>query len=383
MRFLTHQDCVESLLRYLGTAPGDQALADIRSAIDQAYREVTNKHTWTYLYKQGRINTVGNYTDGTVSVVAAAQTATFSPGPLPSWAADGYLRIATAIYRPNVVLDPVTMTLLPMLSPAADIAATSFILYQDSYLLPPDFKQQDTALYENAFGGLTYLHPREWLFGERYVYQAGIPSAFTVTGDEKYPGRLVIRLMPSPVDARTLDFIYKRKPRDLSITSLISQGNCTVTAGSTALSGLGTAFSTNMVGSVLRIYNLARASSASSTQTPVAPMVHETLIVAAPDTLDLTMADPAPGNYSGVAYTISDPLDIEYDSMSTCTLRCCEMFIGMGRTLKDKPSARAQFQEALLTAKEADSRSFSRRWVGDHYRHRQRLKDMPRGPDMS
>jgi hypothetical protein len=92
---------------------------------------------------------------------------------------------------------------------------------------------------------------------------------------------------------------------------------------------------------------------------------------------DATVEDAAPFAYPASAYIISDPLDIEPQSMTTLVYRACEMMIGMSRTMKDKPDSRAQYQEALATAKEKDSRYFGRRAVGDNWVHRQRAKDMP------
>jgi hypothetical protein len=79
-----------------------------------------------------------------------------------------------------------------------------------------------------------------------------------------------------------------------------------------------------------------------------------------------------------VAYAISDPVDIEERSMANAFHRCCEMHISMNRTLKDKPSARLQYKEALTEARAADSRSFQGRSVGDFDGYPMRLRD--RGP---
>lgn len=63
--------------------------------------------------------------------------------------------------------------------------------------------------------------------------------------------------------------------------------------------------------------------------------------------------------------------------MLNAYLRCVEMHLGMVRTLKDKPSARNQYAEALERAKAADSRSFMGRAAGVHRPLRRRLRDYP------
>ena len=67
--------------------------------------------------------------------------------------------------------------------------------------------------------------------------------------------------------------------------------------------------------------------------------------------------------------------------MLNAYLRCVEMHLGMNRTLKDKPSAAAQYREGLAAAKCADSRSFAGRAAGQTGRYRPRFRDMPTGPD--
>ena len=370
--YLTYQDAVDHTFRYLGGGPSDVVLADIRLAVDSAYRELYGAHNWTYYYKHGRINTVSPYTTGTIDCVASTRTVTLSGGTWPSWAEAAYIRVGTSIHRVLSVTDPATLVLDPTLCPVADIVAgTPYTIYKDSYILPDDFLATDQGSYENSFGGLTYTHPREWLFTQRYIYQSGMPQAFTITGEERYPGKLLLRIFPIPTDAKTIDFIYKRAPRSLKYSS--------VTSGTVSLSGDALTFSASvlnadMVGSVIRI--------SSNTKTPTAgvglnPPAFEAKIRSVASSTTATLDTSSGTAYSGAAYIISDPIDIEQQSMSTALLRCCEMMIGMGRVLKDKPDTRVQYLAALAQAKDRDSRSFSRRFVGDNWVHRQRAKDMP------
>jgi hypothetical protein len=66
-----------------------------------------------------------------------------------------------------------------------------------------------------------------------------------------------------------------------------------------------------------------------------------------------------------VAHVISDRVDIEERSMLNAFNRCSEMHISMNRTLKDKPSAAAQYRRRSAEARSADSRHFGGRAVGD------------------
>jgi hypothetical protein len=114
------------------------------------------------------------------------------------------------------------------------------------------------------------------------------------------------------------------------------------------------------------------------------PATFEAIIysVQSPTQLTLMPLTPSTVNYSGVAYVISDPIDIETGSMMNAFLRCCEHKLAQHRIMKDKPDAKAQYLDELRRAKEADSRSFAGRAEGEVNWNRMRMKDMPMGPDL-
>lgn len=65
--FTTLSDLVEHALDYLGGTPDDQANRDCLRSVQQAYREVTNARTWSYLYTHGRVETEAPYNLGTIA----------------------------------------------------------------------------------------------------------------------------------------------------------------------------------------------------------------------------------------------------------------------------------------------------------------------------
>lgn len=372
----------------MGAAPSTQTLRDCRQAIDEALRDVVNAHTWSYYYTFGRMNLNLPFSDGTIQFWASdgayPNQMTLTPSASsgwPSWTADGYLFINNVVYRVDQVIDDFNITLLPTLAPVVDIpAGTSYQLYQDSYVLPADFIAQDQSLYETCFGALQYVHPRVWLFAHRYIYNIGIPQFYCIDADTKYPNRLVVRFAPIPVDARTLDFIYKRRPRPI-LWQTMSQGTVTLTAGSSVVIGTGTAFDQTMAGSVLRV----SANSSVPTWMPGNnPAVFEAVIYSVQSATQLTLQrlTPSTVNYTNTGYIISDPIDIETGSMLNAYLRCCEHKLSQHRIMKDKPDAKVQYLDELRRAKEADTRSFSGRAEGEANWNRMRMKDMPMGPDM-
>jgi hypothetical protein len=386
--YSTYQDAIDHALDYLGGNASDQALRDCKRAAIEAHRTLANAHNWSYLYTHGRIVTTAPFptVDGAATITydhsggTYPRMVTITGAMWPEWAADGtYLRVGSAAYKVDQRKSATVLTLDDQVNPGDDLpAGTAFQLYRDTYLLPADYIAQDQALFEQNFGGMTYTHPREWLYEGRSACSQGTPHSYTVTGDPKWPGRLAMRVFPWPGEARSIDFIYKRSPR-LLLSAEDAQGKVSLSLGGNLVTGTGTAFRPGMVGSVLRLSSTAiRLPTSGFGANPAA---FETLITSYVSPNAVGVADPAPQVFDTVAYTISDRLDIEEGSMLNAYLRCVEMHLGMVRTLKDKPSARSQFAEALERAKAADSRSFMGRSVGGNRRTRMRLSDYPYNPN--
>lgn len=403
--YTTFQDVIDHLTDYLGGEPSASTKRDCVRAAIAAFRDLVNAHTWSYYYKWGRVVTQ-NSVDSTLAgaTIQYQQTAgayprqlTISGGTWPDWAANGIVRIGgisgdvpnspydsvytgpeTASITGYKVDQRISATILTMdevLAPAFDIpAGTDFLLYQDTYILPDDFVAQDQALYELNFGGMKYTHPREWLFENRYIFASGVPQYFTITGEQKYPGRLVTRMFPWPFQEKTVDFVYKRRPSQLYLQNYAT-GTVALTAGSTTITGTSTNWTPNMVGSIIRVSANATAPTSLIMGTNVG--VFESVVLSYVSPTELVVFETPSTSYSGVAYTLSNSVDIEPGAMLNAYLRCCEKHIGMQRVLKDKPSAAKQYQEALSQAKSADSRSMMARSVNQNGRIRPRLRDMP------
>lgn len=384
MSYTTFEDIINHGFDYLGGGLSDNTRRDCVRAALEAYRELANAFNWSYLYSQSRIITSAAF-DGSAEGATIAydheggtypRQATITGAMWPDWAADGCIRVGEVAYKVDERKSATVVTLDETINPGVDLdAGTQFQLYRDTYLLPDDYISQDQALYERNFGGMSFTHPREWLYNSRYVFNEGQPQFYTVTGDRKHPGRLVLKIYPWPTEAKSIDFLYKRRPKALTIVS-DSTGKVSASTGSNAITGTGTAFTPAMVGSVIRL-----SSSAAKLPTSLImssnPAVFESVVTAYVSSTSIQVADPVDQDFSAVAYTISSLIDIEQGAMLNAYHRCVEKHIGMSRTLKDKPSAAQQYLVALNEARAADSRSFAGRSVGSSGRVRMRLRDMP------
>lgn len=194
----TYEDAINHGLAYIGGDPNIEALRDVQRSIDAAYRDLTVSHNWSYLLKQGRVFTsptwgTNNGTrqlDGTIAsptlqYVGSGGTypnqVTITGDVWPDWAGDAYLRIGLIDCAVDRLMSANTLTLDPYICPPTDYpAGTSFILYRDSYVLPDDFTTADRAIYETWFGGMAFVHPREWVYSKRWQIVMGLPQWFCV-----------------------------------------------------------------------------------------------------------------------------------------------------------------------------------------------------------
>lgn len=386
---LTYQDAAERIMDYLGASSvSDSTLRDAKMCCVEALRDLTQSHDWSYLRKHGRIVTSQSYGTGTLGSPSYGGTiqyqaslgtypyqVTLTGGMWPSWAALGTLRVCNLNSDVAARVSGTVITLNPPNVPPADIPAGAIYgLYQDSYSLPPDFASQDQTFTPNNFGGLRYVHPREWLMQLCAWSFIGDPSVFTIMPDPDFGGRLCLKLAPLPTNAWPIDFLYKRRPNPLDIFCA-NAGTITTAAGFNTVSGAGTAFTAQMINSaVLRISQTIKLPTSGIGENPA---VFESKIIGVTGAGSLTVWDTVPATYVNAPYTISSFVDIEEGAMAQAYLRCCEKHIAMSRTLKDKPSASKQYDEALEVARCADSRASAPRVAGHPEHGRRRLIDYP------
>jgi hypothetical protein len=228
---------------------------------------------------------------------------------------------------------------------------------------------------------MTYMRPAEWLSSNRYMQTSGGPPRFyTFMQDPKNRGRMCLRIYPPPDTFQTIDFIYRRKPRDINVWSQ-STGKASTSIGTTGvtLSG-GGVFTALNVGSIIRFSADAQLPTGSE---GLNPYYVEREIVEVSSTTTATMDDTVDVSLAEVGYVMSDPVDVEPQSSFNCMFAAAIKFLCFSRNRKEYSDAVTNWRFALDLAKEADMRNTSRDGASLWGPFRQRLRDMPRAPDIS
>ena len=215
MAYLTYFDLVESLIVSSYGGPQDAEQRDIRTAVQRAYSEVTTIHEWSHYYQHGRIITQPQYQTGTVAYNSSTRQLTLTGGTWPTWAESGSVSIGRAIAKVDTRVSNTVLTLDSTLTFASTLAAgQAYVLYQTDYALPADFRNMDEPSNEfNWWSGL-YLKPDEAMKLERVGNRSGRPWHWTVLKNPNGSG-YILKLVGYPTAQETLDFTYRRYPRQI------------------------------------------------------------------------------------------------------------------------------------------------------------------------
>lgn len=385
---MTYQDVIDHLVFYIKANPTPEAQRDARRAIQSALDELANVHTWTYYVKTSRIAFNAPKTDGTVRYEHTGDTAGervlyLSDGEAwPDWSPYGSIIIGQVQYEVAAKISESAIQLSINTNPGADLdAGTDYTLMRDTYPLPPDCISIDQLYTVESWRRLKYIHWREWLVAHRYnVTSSNTPYFYTIMGDPNFLGIMSARFYPFPDSAITADFTYRGRSRPLNVESETA-GLVVTSAGSTTLEGADTEFTSDHVGTVVRV-----SSDASSLPTGLdgaSPFKEERMVMSVTSNTRLIVDRVFNNSQSNVKYRMSDPLDLEYGAMANAFLRIAEWQIGIIRGFGTESLSvlRTTKDDALDLACEADSRTSGPRSVDQEGWWSRRLAYMPAGAD--
>lgn len=362
----TYRDVVDHLIDFIGRTAGDADPRECKRAAAESLRELVNVHTWYHYYAPGRITTAAEYSTGTITYDHTGGTyereVTLASGTWPSNAALCELLISSVPYEVATRESDSVITLSAARNPGSDVAAgTSYTLQQESYVLPLDFVRLFSTLVDvNNNVALRYIEPKDWLFDQRWLKDPGFPLNFTIMGSPNYQGALAVHFAQPPSSARPYDFVYLRSAREMKLFEETS-GTVDVTSGSTSVTGNSTSFTSDMVGSVLRV---SASSTAPTNRYGSNPYDQERIITAVASGTSATVDAAWATTRSGSAFAISDPLDVDLQTMLNAYLRCCEKNLSRTRRPQDRQLIEAAYRDELMTAKCADNRMRGTRVAG-------------------
>lgn len=348
---LTARDMQDTLLRYLGGNNNVEASLDIRSAIADALKEVWGMHDWPYYQGQKQIQVDAPYSNGTITYDAATRRLTLTGGVWPAWTEYGSIVIGYVMVKVAKRLSDTVAEIDTGSALTTDIvSATTYQMYRNEYPLDDDVRKVAYVSFDTwSKLPLKYVPASEFNVPTQRV--TGTPRYFTIQRDRRRLGGLVMAFWPLPPLAKTVSFSVFRQAREVQYWSEID-GNITVVADSTAVTGTGTAFESEMANCILRI---------GKNQTPVTSsfggnrFAEQVLIESVVSPTSLVCMPAASASRSNVKYEISSQIDIDEPVMSSLFTQQCYFELSKRREVTDKQLA-TLMQTLALAKKSAKSK---------------------------
>jgi hypothetical protein len=360
---LTFQDAVEHLIDVFDLEGATREERTARRAILAAYSDLSGSRNWARYQRLLRITVDAQQDDGTVTYVAATRQLTLTGATWPTNVIYGEVVIDNAIYEVDTYVSSTVITLQEGFCPTADIAsATDYMWQRDRYPLPDDFQSMARLIDITSKRELSPTIIDDVITYKLQTANHGEPIAFCVTAFTEFSGGLGIQFCPVPTTAKTFEGAYLASPRSLR-TKVYATGSVACTAGSTTITGVGTAFLDVHVGSVIRI-------SVDDTTQPTGmagysngdqnPWREQLVIRSVESTTSLTTEQPAIHTLAaGKLFTISDPIDMDVGAMQEYFLRLAEAKFARMEGREDANKREGIANIALGEACAADRRNWN------------------------
>jgi hypothetical protein len=352
---MTAHDLQERLMDFVGGDPDVTIIRGIRRAILDAMREFATASRWTYLRDVMRLALKGPYSTGTVSYDASTHVLTLTGGTWPEWAADGGQVMVGADGDSSPVDIRLSATQLRLRPPlfVGSFTDQKYELFKPSYLLPSDFVAADNAMVETCWGRLRYLPLDQLQNLIRQTDSRSTPLYWTLAGRRDANTGLVMMLYPPPDTSTTADIVYYRSPLRIRHFD-VNDGLATVLVGSpTTVTFSKPIVKDDMLGAILRLSS-DRSRDPGGLES-VEPAVHEAAIRQVISSTQVVIDVAVRATLTEVAYRISDPIEVE-EILALALARCAEKNYALSRILKTQQQSVMNYNEALIRAKEADSR---------------------------
>jgi len=360
----TYGDAIDALTD-LATPYGRSApQPTIRRAIRMARDEIAASFGWSFLQENGRVLLRAAQTDGTVAydhtggaTCERQVTLTHATATWPTWAISAAIRIGTTVCDVQEVKTDTVLQLDSVMNPGQDIAAgTTYSLYPRWYRLPADFAGMVRTYEETAWRLGREIPFEEMIARQKYLTSSGDINLYAIGPTQDEIGTQAIYVAPPSDTTEPIDFLYRRRLRDLRYTGHDAPnfaGTVAVTADSYTVTGSGTSFQTGMVNSIFRV--------SSSTTIPTGleglnPWVEQRVIRSVESTTSLTLDNVIATSRSGVKYVVSDPIDVAPGAWNAF-VACAAKNYAIAVNLKEKGELIALWKEALRVARQADCRT--------------------------
>lgn len=360
-RLLTFQDAIDRVADAHGVDQANTHLRWLRAAVLEAYRELPSLYNWTIYSRRGTIFSVAPITTGTLTYDNSTRIATFSVPVVPADAPFWRLQLGRRRYQLLKQVSSTAALLDDVDNPGADLTATTYKLIKPIYPLPDDFRRGTQIVLFEGF----YIQPRYVTYDEELRWESvlytnqGYSWMYTIRA---VAGQLCMEFNPPPSDVKLYHYHYQATPRALQLFGHAAEYAAgSVSVSGTTVTGSGTTWTSAMAGCLLRFSNTDQVPTGITGRKELDnPFVEQRLIASVESATSLTLASAPAGAYSGAAYTIGSPLELDMEVQLEPLLRRAEWQYAVLANKNEKNEIEdrmALFQRALTIAAGNDYRS--------------------------
>ena len=358
---LTFADVIDWLNTWAkGHAIDGEDQSTMKMVVQQSMTDLINATDWPWLMVPGQVVLEEAQTSSTITYTQSTRTLTLASGTWPADSAERSVRIGDVLCDVEEYTDSTNLKLHEINNPGQDVAAgTSYVLYKRYYELPADFTRfigpfREGTSFMGAQASLAEIRMKEASSDD-----SGDMRFWHVGRHPDKHGYKALYVWPRATETKTLPFMYWKEPRALRFSG--HDNECyagTVTCDeTTTLAGDSTSWTSEMVGSIIRI---GGTSANPDGRFGKNPYVDERSLATVTDTTTATLDSAATQDSASLHYRISDPIDID-PSAHNAFLRLCEANLADVRNVERKSSLRKRSDDALLDAMAAAD---AFRWQG-------------------
>jgi hypothetical protein len=360
----TYRDSVEHIIDVFQINDAeDRVLRNARRAVDTIYRSMPFMHRWSYYNRQYLFQSEASYSTGTITYDHTGGTyereVTLDSGTWPDNAQYGVMVVSNVPYMIDRRISDTVITLKSDSNPGSDLdAGTSYTYFREAYLLPETFRKLGTLWDMDNDNEIPMVDAdRQTGLSTVYYDTPDTPWYGVIRGSNNVPGRMQLCFVPGPSSERTYRVSYESAPREMKVENYAT-GTVTTSGTSVTLSG-GTFPTAVSAGTVIRFSDSATAATSKyGNPSDVSnPYYAQRFVVTRDGDTTLTIDSALPTDQTSVAYSVSDPVDIENGAMLTAFLRGIEAEYARMAVLDNQSKMEVSYRRSLIQAMESDYRT--------------------------
>jgi len=312
---ITFWDLVQRLRLRRSLNPTPNELARLRTAIDDAYRDLPTMHNWKFYHRDFYLRTEASVTVGSATYDhtggAYERQLTLASGSWPTSAEYGYVYFEGSSYEVERRVSSTVVVLSEETNPGRDLSMSGAVWFRSRYTLPSNVYKVVEIFQGNSLNRLVYASPAEASRLKQVYQSVGNPMRYSLLPSRDQFGVMDLCLIPAPSVETTYKIACKISPTPFRTLEVAASDGVVVNA-STALNSSSATFSNRIVGCLVRLSPTSKLPKGLHQDDEQRDdYVFQSIVRRVVSATEIEMTQPCDFSGSSLGYSISDIADIE------------------------------------------------------------------------